>query len=252
MKVKRYFFVAAAIITAIALSGCGGAPPPAAPPAVGIFAPIELEAPPPGTERLFLENGAYAIFRFDLPPGTAWADFSHISAEYLLDEEGFTNPFGLRGTRLMGNYREHHFRVSEDGGLRYITFSDSETNPYGTGTYNGPFIMDATDRNWEALGVPNEWFTIEYDITGGVRAHGQFAGNRANAIPGPDETGPFFFGLGVTGWGSGHNGIMQLIRNVTLHHRYNPELNVVSTGSGFDEPTFGSFPPVRSARRAAE
>jgi len=250
MKMAKWFFVAAAIMTAIALVGCGGAPPPVAPPPAVVA--IELEAPPPGTERLFLENGAYAIFRFDLPPGTVWADFSHISAEYLLDEAGFTNPFGLRGTRLMGNYREYHFRVSEDGSLRYITFSDSETNPYGTGTYNGPFIMDATDRNWEALGVPNEWFTIEYDITGGVRAHGQFAGNRANAIPGPDETGPFFFGLGVTGWGSGANGIMQLIRNVTLHHRYNPELNAVSTGSGFDEPTFGSFPPVMSARRAAE
>ena len=251
MKTNKWFLMAAAIMTAIALVGCGGTPAPVvvAPP---LRVAIELEAPPPGTERLFLENGAYAIFRFDLPAGTTWADFSHISAEYLVDEAGFTNPFGLRGTRLMGNFRESHFRVSEDGGLRYITFSDGETNPYGTGTYNGPFIMDATERTWADLGVANEWFTITYDITGGIRAHGQFAGNRANAIPAPDETGPFFFGVGVTGWGSGANGIMQLVRNVTLHHSSDPALNVVSTGSGFDEPTFASFPPIMSARRAAE
>jgi len=250
MKMTKWFLTAAAITATVALIGCGGTPTPIAPPPAPVA--IELEPAPAGTERLFLENGAYAIFRFDLLPGTTWADFSHISAEFLVDQAGFENPFGLRGTRLMGNFRESHFRVSEDGGLRYITFSDGETNPYGTGTYNGPFIMDATERTWADLGVPNEWFTVTYDITGGIRAHGQFAGNRANAIPAPDETGPFFFGVGVTGWGSGRNGIMQLVRNVTLHHRDDPGLNVVSAGSGFDEPTFASFPPIMSARRGAE
>jgi len=31
-------------------------------------------------ERVMLENGAYAIFRFDLPPGAVWGDFESIAA----------------------------------------------------------------------------------------------------------------------------------------------------------------------------
>ena len=241
MKMTKWFFVAAAVTVGVALAGCGGAPRPAP-------ARAELPPPPPGTERLMLENAAYAIFRFDLPAGTVWADFSHISADYKLDELNMAR--AVRHWRLMGNYREYHFEVLEALGIRFINFGDGQANPYSTGTYNGPFIMQNNMgqppyAEWGA--VPNEWFTVNYDISGN-QGHAQF--DRVNAIPGADETGPFFFGLGMAGDGAMLGGVTQYIRNVTLHHRTDPALSVVSTGSGFEEPTFGSFPPVMSTRVA--
>jgi hypothetical protein len=243
---RKWLAAAVAAIAAIAIAACAAAPEGA--PDGGALGAGWMPPAPPGMERLLLENGAYALFRFDLPPGATWADFDRITADYMLDEENLTTR-SLRGTRLMGNYREYHIRHSETLGIRYVCFGDDTANPYSTGTYNGPFIMDATDRSFEDLGaVAYEWFTVTYDITGGPRAHGQFAGNRANAIPAADETGPFFFGLGVTGWGTMRMGVTHYIRNVTLHHASDPELSVVSTGSGFDEPAFASFPPVFSQR----
>jgi len=239
MKMMKWFLAAAAVTVALALAGCGGAPP---------AAPVAAEPPPPGTERLMLENGAYAIFRFDLPPGTVWADFSHISADYKVDQMNMFR--AIRHWRLMGNFREYHFEYSELLGMHWINFGDGQSNPYSTGTYNGPFIMQNNmgQPPFEAWGVePNVWFTISYDISGNY-GHAQF--DRVNAVPGADETGPFFFGLGLAGDGHMQGGTTQYIRNVTLHHRTDPSLSVVSFGSGFDGPSFGSFPPAMSTRLA--
>jgi hypothetical protein len=150
----------------------------------------------------------------------------------------------------MGNFREDHFEYLASGGIHFINFGDGQTNPYGTGTYNGPFIMENNMGMppWGDLGaVADEWFTITYGLTG-ERAHAQF--DRVNAMPAADETGPFFFGLGLAGDGQMNAGTTQYIRNVTLHHATDPSLSVVSTGSGFDGPAFGSFPPVMSRRLA--
>jgi hypothetical protein len=240
MKMGRLVLVAAAVAVAVVIAACGGAPR-AAPAA-------DEDLPPPGTERLMLENGAYAIFRFDLPPGTVWADFDRISADYMVNEINMAR--AIRHWRLMGNWREEHFEYSAATGVRFINFGDGQLNPFGTGTYNGPFIMENNMGTppWDEFGaVANEWFTITYGLTG-ERAHAQF--DRVNAIPAADETGPFFFGLGLAGDGHMNAGTTQYIRNVTLHHRSDPSLSVVSTGSGFDGPAFGSFPPVMSRRLA--
>jgi len=210
---------------------------------------VELAEPPPGTERLHLANGAYAIFRFDLPPGTVWADFSHISADYMLDEANMAKP--IRHWRLMGNWREEHFSEVSEYGWRAVFLDDRFTNEFGTGTWNGPFIMhnNMGAPDWASLGaVADEWFTVTYDITGAT-AHAQF--DRANALPRPDEAGPFFFGLGISG-DDMENGVTQYIRNVTLHNRTYPSFSAVSTGSGFEEPTFAAFsyPSMLSTRVA--
>jgi hypothetical protein len=104
--------------------------------------------------------------------------------------------------------------------------------------------MDNTPRTFATMGaVADQWFTVEYDLSGS-KGHAQFIKSH---IPAPNETGPFFFGVGIPGSGEGA-AITQLIKNVTLHHASNPALNVVSTGSGFEEPTFVSFFPAQSSR----
>jgi len=225
MKMKKWFFVAAAVTAAIVLAGCGGTPR---------AAPGDDHPPPPGTERMMLENGAYAIFRFDLPAGTVWADFDRLTAEYMVDAANLRVPQrNQNNVRLMGNFREGMFEPS--GRNLNANLNDG---------FNAPFIMDNTPRTFASVGaVAGEWFTVTYDISGSA-AHAEFS---ARNLPAPDDTGPFFFGLGIPGHAE-FRGITQYVRNVTLHHASNPALNVVSTGSGFEDPAFNSFSPVMSTR----
>jgi len=237
---KRWVFAAIAIVAAIAVAGCAGGAQRA-----------EEQLPPPGTERLVLENGAYALFRFDLPPGAVWGDFARITADYKLSEAEMRR--SIRHFRLMGawsyEYIDYFAHSIQNDTMRVINLGDDVENPHGTGTNNGPFIMDNNMGqppfgDWGA--VADEWFTVTYNITG-ARAHGQF--DRANAVPAADAAGPFIFGLGLAG-DAPFRGVTQYIRNVTLHHRTDSSLNVVSTGSGFDVPAFASFHPVMSSRVA--
>jgi len=233
---KKWIFMAIILIAAIALSGCassGGAATPSA--------PAEVVLPPEGTERLNLENGAYAIFRFDLPEGARWSNYNKLTVEYMVDEENIKKrQRNDNNVRLMGSYTEDKFTFS--GGVGIFNLGD------GPNSANGPYIIDNTPRTFANMGaVANEWFTVEYNITGSA-AHAQF--NRAN-LPAANATGPFFFGLGIPSMFEGRrNGMTQLVRNVTLHHATNPALNVVSKGSGFEDPTFASFYPVMSSRVA--
>jgi hypothetical protein len=232
MKMSK-LFLAAVVIAAIALAGCASG---------GGGGGANREPPPPipeGAERLLLENGAYAIFRFDLPAGTTWSDYNKLTAEYMVDEANIRKRIrNDNNVRLMGNYREGDFPAI--GRERYINLGEAANN--------GPYIMDNAQRTWASMGaVPNEWFTVEYNITGS-QGHSQFV--REN-VPAANAAGPFFLGVGLTGHDSGRfGGITQFIRNVTLHHNSNPALNVVSQGSGFEEPTFASFFPVLSRRES--
>jgi len=235
MKIRKLFLAAVLILTVLA--GCassGGSGAATTPRAQAELPPI-----PEGAERVMLDNGSYVIYRFDLPAGTKWSDYNKITADYMVDEVNIAKKQRNAGAgatvRLMGCYKEEHFPVS---GRSRICNLDGDNN--------GPYIMDNTPRSFEDMGaVANEWFTVEYNITGST-AHAQF---RRENIPAPDAVGPFFFGIGIPGMDEGRRaGITQLIRNVTLHHAANPSLNVVSTGSGFVEPAFLSYYPVSSTR----
>jgi hypothetical protein len=230
MKMKKWFFTVIAIMAMVIMAGCasGGG---------GSGGSSEQELPPAGTERVSLENGAYAIFRFDLPSGATWGNYNKITADYMVDDRNLRRPQrNQTNVRLMGNYKEEQFELSRTS--RNFNLGD------GPNSANGPYIVDNTPRTFANMGaVADQWFTVEYDISGAT-AHAQFVKDN---LPSPDATGPFFFGLGIPAHGEG-SGITQLIRNVTLHHASDPALSVVSKGSGFEEPTFVSFVPVQSRR----
>jgi hypothetical protein len=220
MKIRNCLFPAAVIMAVIALAN-----------------PVNADSQM--IEKIMLENGAYAIFRIDLPFGTTWANYNKITVEYMLDAANL----GKRqrndsNVRLMGNYREENSQLDFD--VRVFNLAD------GPDSLNGPYIIDNTARSLANMRVvANQWFTIEYDITGSA-GHTQFSRNN---LPARNSTGPFYFGLGIPGHDAGmRGGITQFVRNVTLHHATNPALNVVSTGSGFEEPTFVSWSPIQSTR----
>jgi len=136
----------------------------------------------------------------------------------------------------MGSYSEGDFAL-----LNGRRIADLYAN------FNAPFIMDGAGRTFAGLGaVAGQWFSVECDISG-ASAHAEFSG--AN-LPAPSAAGPFFFGVGISGNDAGAGGITQYIGDVTLRHRTDPNLNVVSAGSGFDEPAFASFGNAQSTRAA--
>jgi len=232
---KKWVFISAAIL-AVILAGCASSGSSSS--SSGGSKPAQALAPiPAGAERLTLENGCYAIFKFTLPAGAKWSDYSKITADFMVDERNIRRPIrNNNNVRLMGNYKEEQFVIL--GKVRVYNLGD------GPNSANGPYIMDNTPKTFATMGaVPDQWFTVEYDISGS-KGHDQFVKSH---VPGPNETGPFFFGVGIPGAGEGAF-ITELIRNVTLVHKTNPTLNVVSTGSGFEEQTFVSFYPVRSTR----
>lgn len=224
MKKFGFAFILAVVLLLAGCASSGGS----------AGAAEEIPPPPPGTERLYLENGAYAIYRFDLPAGATWGDYNKLTAEFMVDDVNIKRT--VRATRLMGNYKDEHFTVM--GSVRYINLDSN----------NGPFIIDNTRKEVTAA---NEWTTFAYDISG-AGAHAQF--NRAN-LPDAGDTGPFLLGIGISGEDAGRRrGLTQLVRNITLHHASNPELNVISTGSGYEEAAFASWidPMVYSTRVYSE
>jgi len=234
----KKLFIILAVLLAVTLAGCAGTGSKSG--SSGGSKAAQAPAPiPEGAERLTLENGAYAIFKFTLPAGAKWGDYNKISAEFMVDERNIRRPIrNGNNVRLMGNYKEDQFVVS--GKVRVFNLGD------GPNSANGPYIMDNTPKTFATMGaVPDQWFTVEYDISG-TKGHDQFIKSH---VPGANETGPFYFGVGIPGAGEGAF-LTELVRNVTLHHKTNPALSVVSTGSGFEEPTFVSFYPVLSKRES--
>jgi len=176
------------------------------------------------SEIVGLSNGAYALYKFELPAGAKWSDYTGISVEYKVDEDNLAKE--VRGHRLMGNYKASD--ISSSG---HITLATATNAPYIIDNYGGTY-------NWASLGNPaaDTWFTVEYDIEGKLpsadppgAAHADFL--VAN-VPGANETGPFWFALGITAQEGAT--ITQEIRNVTLVSSDGSK-DVISTGSGFGE-----------------
>jgi uncharacterized repeat protein (TIGR02543 family) len=183
--------------------------------------PIE-PTPPPIIERVTLDNGGYAVYRFDIPDGSVWEDYTKITVDYKVDAANLA--LTIRSHRLMGNYAEGDF--TESGGYRIANLSN----------YNAPYILDNSQATtWEGLGAAaDEWFTVTYTIDGSGKHASYVDANK----PAPDATGPFYFGIGIPG----NDGapITALVRNVTLSND-NGGKKVASTGSGFDEPTYVAY-----------
>lgn len=196
-------------------------------------------------EKLVLNEGALAIYKFTLPNGVKWSDFEMISAEFKVDADNLTKGFrnGQNVARLYGPYDPNAFGIVT-GDIRYASFNDS----YDGVSINAGHIIAQTamgGSNFEAAGfVADTWKAIEYLLDGSTK-HADF---NASRMPADDATGPFYFGIGCAGGGGAGTGnanlIEQLVKNVTMVHKTDPDKNLVSYGSGFAEATFVSYPPV--------
>jgi len=189
------------------------------------------------------DGGAqFAIFKFVLPAGEEWGNYTSVKASYYADSAQLTKR--TRAIRLMGNYQESDF--TDAGTYKYAQFGsgDYDTNK------NAPYIMHeiggwgADPANWSTdVGfavTADKWFTLTYPLPGeaGSNPNTNFdaAANVDVVKPLATDTGPFYLGVGIPG--TTGNPITTLIKNVTLVHKTDADKNVVSTGSGFNVPVF--------------
>jgi hypothetical protein len=215
-------------------------------------------------EKLFLENGAYAVYKFTIPAGSKWEDYEKITVEYNVDAENLA--IGPRNNRLMGPYYPADFEIAEGEaksgkGEAQIDMNGARALNMNLNWTNNRHIMDNKTTGWAGLGITNAdtWTTVTYDISG-TSGHGDFKDETNDlyvGVPAADYTGDIYFGLGVNagydgGRGKAATGITQLVRNVTLVG-YQGTDDIVSTGSGFEEPTFiANIDPVLYSWRGPE
>jgi uncharacterized repeat protein (TIGR02543 family) len=184
------------------------------------------ETPEPSfIEKIYAENGAFALYKFTLPAGATFGDYSSITATYKADETNFA--LSVRA-RALGNYASTLLVPNAAGAV--------ELN---LNNYNAPYIISQVGANDVALDVvspgatADNWFTVTYLLDGTQKNSGYSDGNK----PADGATGDFYYFVGLTR-GGGDNSIEYYAGDVTLVHSSDPTKNVVSHGSGFGATGF--------------
>jgi len=191
-------------------------------------------------ETVKLINGNLAAYYFVLPSGKTFADYDGIEADFKVDHATFEAENRVRGgPRLYGNYPLNYLKlveVTEENPLTDKFFGASLGS--GEGEWNngnlildngflgsgwGPISSGTDDKGqpnglydkMQAAGIPEDklpqedaWFTVPY-WTDATKAHGDynklnggFDGTAQAGLRNPTGSGPFIFGLGLTGNGT--------------------------------------------------
>jgi hypothetical protein len=185
-------------------------------------------------EQITLRQGV-AIYKFELPGGAKWSDYEDVSVDYKLDADNIAKT--LRFNRLYGNFKTTDF-TGTYGSYVFAPFD----------TYNASMILADLGGAWGAVsaaatvvaagGAADTWFTQTYKTDGSTKNTGY---NNDN-MPGANDTGPFYFGIGLSGTGDADQQVTQLVRNITLKHKTDATKNIVTLTSGLGGGAFASYP----------
>ena len=224
----------------------------------GVWYSTELEidtgdAANDSVEKLYLENGSYAIYEFTLPTGKTISDVKEVKVDYKLSEAGMNRQ--VRNLRLMGPYIYNDFisHIAIDAGAKVpyfgdfvmdkngafaakynatdnaTTYADNKNAPYINFNLNGAsYANTAQSAFGDSYEIEaNEWFTATYTFSNST-----FTGTTvdrvnttAHAPVATADTTKVYFGIGIPhpdkdkpnddGVGA-HNGTIQLVKDITL------------------------------------
>ena len=170
-------------------------------------------------ELLYLQNGGYAFYEFDIGDGKL-SDFGSISVDYLISAAGLQvwNDNGLRGIRLYGVFLPDFEDIKTDTDAAEYGFENVKYININETAYNAPYILDQsnTGDNVKSSVTADEWFTVTYDLSG-ANKNGSYD---AEHLPGT-QTGKVYFALGIacqtTSKGQNRDAaFLQLVKDVTL------------------------------------
>jgi uncharacterized repeat protein (TIGR02543 family) len=234
-------------------------------------------------EIVFLENGAYAMYKFTIPTSSKWGNYKAVTVDFMFDEDNFAlAEAGIRGKRLLGFYKPDskaftEFKETDDNDLVILRQNNTTLNPY--------IAVNTTDSGgkFAEIDAENKWVTITFDIDPAVgasytapdntktSAHGDFNKATGQEVAGaalPEDTynGVLFVALGITrGYATGYadtdtkrptleEGLSQWIRNVTLVGKDATVADISATKPAATEPQFNTYidPRVYSYRGAPD
>jgi len=167
-------------------------------------------------ELVFVENGAYVLYQFDIPADKKLSDYNKVAYDVKLSAGGkqLIEQGNLRHARLYGAYSPADTVSTDGNGVKYFNLNN----------YNAPFII-AGGLNAAAVNtaVPeaDTWTTIELELYNSPNA------SYTSAHPDgrqDDLTGTVYFGVGISGNynvnGAGDNDpahrFFQMLKNVKL------------------------------------
>jgi hypothetical protein len=180
----------------------------------------------PQVERLTLRQSA-AIYRFDLPQGASFGDYEKITVEYRLNATNLAK--NLRFNRLYGNFKEDDFNPT--GNWLLAPFD----------AYNAAYILADNGGAFSPIpsaipaAVADTWFTQEYPLDGSKKG----SDFNTNNLPAAGDTGPFYFGIGLAG--ESGDQVIQMVKNITMVHKTDAALNIVTNKDGFGGIAFAGY-----------
>jgi uncharacterized repeat protein (TIGR02543 family) len=156
--------------------------------AVSTAARIRIVAEVDKVESVVSGSSNTVAYRFTLPQGKTWSDYTRITWDVLIDDMTTINMAATRA-HIVGNYQESDFN-SDTGVWRKL----SDWN-------NARLVTISNNGNMSAiLGsdyVPHTWKTLSYSIAAD-NALKDSAYNAETYYPAPDAAGPFYFGIGLS------------------------------------------------------
>jgi O-glycosyl hydrolase len=182
-----------------------------------------------GMEKITVVNGAAPVYRFTVPPGAAFGDYTKITARFLVDAENYVK---TARARAYGNYPFEFF--SDSGGLVFMDFGSGEADK------NGPYLVcNAIGSNIDLDSVSGGagagvWFTLEFPLDG--KRHQNY---NAAHFPAAGASGDYYFALGL-GTGDASAGFTYYAQDVVLQNDDGGK-TIAASGSGFDKPAFAGY-----------
>jgi len=161
-----------------------------------------------GAERIVITNGGFAMYRFNLPAGATWADYSGLTVDYMISAAAtLKEANSCRTLALNGPIPEENFQLGvTDGNNLAIAPFGAENTEFRFSVLASWTTIAAYTNSIGINAEAGEWFTIPYKIDGTGKS------NNYSHQPEFEDEGPFYFGIGI----SMASPAGQYIRNVKL------------------------------------
>lgn len=185
-----------------------------------------------GIERIGAVDNSMALWKFTVPEGDAFGNYTKITLDVLINHENTSS--SAPQTRLYGNYPaaaiDATFKPERSGAVRFAHLQPSGSD------LNGPYIL----HNWKTHSTPrNVWRTFELPFN--ADRHSSYVS--AN-FPAADATGDFYFCFSLSTQGVGSPAPVPFPPQVVAYYK-NIQLSnddgtktIVSPGSGFSVPAY--------------
>jgi uncharacterized repeat protein (TIGR02543 family) len=169
-----------------------------------------------GVERITARNAGNPVFKFTVPQGDQFGNYTKITVKFLLNDENESTAdpvIRLYGSYAVGDFTEQNDRYWKGPPGSYLMFNNNMQKPSPLPKY--------------------EWFTVEIPFNLAKFNEGDFN----SVFPKDDATGDFYFALGLSlgGGTASATHVTSYMTEVTLSNDDGSK-KIVSPGGGFAKP----------------